>query len=100
MWLCRFDSVWMASQIDDVKGKIKMKQRCANILLRLAFRIFRRYHKMLSKEIKEIIWGEISRNPDYVPGLCEPNCSMCVREAEEDRERQRLFQRWLKGELA
>jgi len=76
-----------------------MKRWYANYLLRWAFRVFRRYHKALPKEIKEIIWGEVSRNPDYVPGLCEPNCSTCVREAEEDQERQRLFQRWLKGEM-
>lgn len=75
-----------------------LKRWFANLLLRLAFRIFRRYHEQLPKEIRPIIWGEIGRDPDYISKPCEPGCSMCVREAEEDWERQQTFQRWLKGD--
>lgn len=77
-----------------------MKRRFANYLLRLAFRIFRRYHKALPKEIDGIIWGEITRDPNYIPEHhnFDSACSTCVRELEEDRARQRTIQRWLKGE--
>lgn len=79
-----------------------MKRWFANLLLRLAFRIFRRYHKALPKEVNEIIWGEITRDPKKVftghgSGGFNPDCSTCVREAEEDRDRQTTMQRWLSG---
>lgn len=74
-----------------------MKRWFANLMLRLAFRIFRRYHDQLPKELNGIIWGEITRDPNYVSNF-DPNCSTCVREAEEDRASQLTVQRWLKGE--
>jgi hypothetical protein len=84
-----------------------MKRWFANYLLRLAFRIFRRYHDQLPSEVTKegIIWGEIRRKPkkDYFtihhPSMFDPNCSTCVRELEEDRARQETVKRWLKGEM-
>ena len=80
-----------------------MKRWYANLMLRLAFRAFRRYHKYLSKEINEIIWGEITRKhgrdhytANGYSGF-DPECSTCVRELEEDRERQARMQKWLSG---
>lgn len=87
-----------------------MKRWFANLLLRLAFRIFRRYHDQLPKELNGIIWGEIRRRDkpakDNSRLFCwegkgaDALCSTCVREAEEDRERQEIVRRWLKGEIA
>ena len=75
-----------------------MKRWYANLMLRRAFRVFRKYHDLLPKELNGIIWGEMTRKPgqtDYTP--CEPGCSMCATEAEEDRERQAQMQKWLSG---
>lgn len=79
-----------------------MKRWYANYLLRLAFRIFRRYHNQLPKELSGIIWGEIRRKPDYdeLSHDLDPTCSTCMRELEEDRERQEIVRRWLKGEIS
>jgi hypothetical protein len=82
-----------------------MNRRYANILLRLAFKIFRRYHGQLPKELNGIIWAEIRRDPNYVPSCVgtlqefDPECSTCVRELEEDRANQETVKRWLKGEI-
>jgi hypothetical protein len=85
-----------------------MNRRYANILLRLAFRIFRRYHGQLPKELNGIIWGEMTRKPEPVKldseiaWCAEGNgglCSMCMRELEEDRANQETVKRWLKGEI-
>jgi hypothetical protein len=81
-----------------------MKQRYANILLRLAFRIFRRYHGQLPKELNGIIWGEMTRKykGHYMENRYsdfDPLCSTCVRELEEERARQETVKRWLKGEM-
>lgn len=80
-----------------------MKRYYANILLRLAFRIFRRYHEQLPKELNQVIWGEITRKhgrdhytANEYSGF-DPHCSTCVRELEEARERQEMVGRWLKG---
>lgn len=84
-----------------------MKRWFANYLLRLAFRIFRRYHDQLPKDLNEIIWGEMTRKPEpmkdylafYHPGSgYDPACSQCVREWQEDRANQETVTRWLKGE--
>jgi hypothetical protein len=83
-----------------------MKRWFANLLLRLAFLIFRRYHEQLPKELNEIIWGEITRknlNPQlaHVADIgFDPNCSTCQSELEEDRARQQTIKRWLKGEIS
>lgn len=78
-----------------------MKRWYVNLMLRLAFRVFRRYHAYLSPEINTIIWGEITRKRDYdeLSHDLDPTCSTCVRELEEDRERQEKIKRWLKGEI-
>ena len=82
-----------------------MNRRYANILLRLAFRIFRRYHGQLPKEVNGIIWGEMTRKhgrdhytANEYSGF-DPECSTCVRELEEDRTNQETVKRWLKGEM-
>lgn len=82
-----------------------MKRWYANLLMRWAFRVFRRYHGYLPESVTKegIIWGEITRRPDYVPSCIrtlqdfDPNCSTCVRELEEDRASQEKIKRWLKG---
>jgi len=85
-----------------------MNRRYANILLRLAFRIFRRYHGQLPKEVNGIIWGEMTRKAEptkdylafYHPDSgYDPACSQCVSEFEEDRANQETVKRWLKGEM-
>jgi len=82
-----------------------MNRRYANILLRLAFRIFRRYHGQLPKELSGILWAEIRRKPihgsawDAGHSDFDPECSTCVRELEEDRANQETVKRWLKGEM-
>lgn len=83
-----------------------MKKYLANLMMRLAFRVFRRFHDYLPEEVTKegIIWGEITRKygrdhytaNDY-SGF-NPNCSTCVRELEEDQARQETINRWLKGE--
>jgi hypothetical protein len=86
-------------------GVLLMKKYFANLMMRLAFRVFRRYHNYLSSEINSIIWGEITRKHgrdhytanDY-SGF-DANCSTCVRELEEERARQETIQKWLKGEM-
>jgi hypothetical protein len=85
-----------------------MKRWFANCLLRLAFRIFRRYHGQLPKELNGIIWGEMTRKEkpakDDSGRFCSEGngglCSMCLRELEEDREQYAKVERWLKGEIA
>lgn len=81
-----------------------MKRRYANILLRLAFRIFRRYHGQLPKELNGIIWGEMTRpyarNHAEAWSGFDPLCSTCVREMEEEKANQETVKRWLKGEIA
>lgn len=86
-----------------------MKRRFTNYLLRLAFRIFRRYHEQLPKELNGVIWGEMTRKPKPVKldsellFCAEGNgglCSMCLAEIEEDRANQETVRRWLKGEIA
>lgn len=85
-----------------------MKRWFANCLLRWAFRIFRRYHEQLPKELNEIIWGEMTRKSkpakDYSGLFCAESenglCSMCVSELEEDQQRYATIERWLKGEIA
>jgi hypothetical protein len=94
----------MVGETDDVERRDQMKQRYANILLRLAFRIFRRYHGQLPKELNGIIWAEMTRKPEPIGRFCSEGdgglCSMCVRELEEDRANQETVRRWLKGESA
>jgi hypothetical protein len=82
-----------------------MNRRYANILLRLAFRIFRRYYGQLPKELNGIIWGEMTRKyrrERYTANNYsdfDPNCSTCVRELEKDRASRATVERWLKGEI-
>jgi len=81
-----------------------MKRWFANLMLRWAFRIFRRYHDQLPKELNGIIWGEMTRKygrDHYTANEhsgFDPLCSTCVRELEEERARQETVRRWLKGE--
>lgn len=82
-----------------------MKRWYANLLMRWAFRVFRRYHDLLPSEVTRdgLIWSEIRRKyrrdhytANSYSGF-DPTCSTCVRELEEDRARQQTIQRWLKG---
>lgn len=80
-----------------------MKRWYANFLLRWAFQVFRRYHDQLPKELNGIIWGEMTRKykQDHhaTSGYFDPLCSTCVRESEEERERQEMVRRQLKGDV-
>jgi len=80
-----------------------MKRYFANLILRLAFRIFQRYHEQLPKELNGIIWGEMTRRSeppkDYSEMWCIERegekrlCSMCLSELEEDRANQETVKR-------
>jgi hypothetical protein len=91
-------------------GGEQLKQYLANLMMRLAFRVFRRFHDYLPEAVTKegIIWGEITRRPkpiklDSEIVWCLDSdgrlCSTCVRELEEDRARQETIKRWLKGEM-
>lgn len=67
-----------------------------HLFIRVIFRIFRRFVlPHLPPQVKSILFDEphqFHREPNY-----NPECSVCVREEREEKQRQREIQAWLGG---